>query len=353
MRFLSTIVVSECSFGFEVRRTSKGIAMRALFFDQPATDTRTTRVGESATPDPGPGEVAIDVRAAGVNFIDVMARRGDPGYATGWPFIPGLEVAGTVRALGAGVSGPAIGTPVAAFTATGGLAEVAVVRGELVVEIPAGLSFEQAAAAPGTLTTAALLLGPTGRLRKGDSVLVHSAAGGVGQALASLARLYGAELLLGTVGSAGRAAAAEKAGYDAVLVRGEGFADRVQELTGRRGVDLVLDPQGTDWIDSDLEVVAAGGRIVLFGNAGGTPLASLPPAGKLFGGNASVGGFSIRGYAAKAPWMVAAALTEVLERLSRGELQVELSVVGGLEHAADAQQALAEGRGSGKYVVRV
>ncbi|WP_328321250.1 zinc-binding alcohol dehydrogenase family protein [Kribbella sp. NBC_00382] len=327
--------------------------MRALLFDQPAADTSTTRVGEVATPEPGPGEVAIDVRAAGVNFIDVMARRGDPGYATGWPFVPGLEVAGTVRALGTGVSGPAVGTPVAAFTATGGLAEVAVVRGELVVEIPAGLSFEQAAVAPGTLTTAALLLGPTGRLREGDSVLVHSAAGGVGQALASLARLYGAGLLLGTVGGAGRAAAAEKAGYDAVVVRGDGIVDRVRELTGGRGVDLILDPQGTDWIDTDLELVAAGGRIVLFGNAGGTPLASLPAAGKLFGGNAAIGGFSIRGYAAKAPWMVAEALTEVLQRLSRGELRVEPTVVDGLEHAAEAQQALAEGRGEGKYVVRL
>ncbi|MEV6415480.1 zinc-binding alcohol dehydrogenase family protein [Kribbella sp. NPDC051718] len=327
--------------------------MRALLFDQPAGDTSTTRVGEVATPQPGAGEVAIDVRAAGVNFIDVMARRGDAGYATGWPFVPGLEVAGTVRALGAGVSWPAVGTPVAAFTATGGLAEVAVVRSELVVEIPAGVSFEQAAVAPGTLTTAALLLGPTGRLRAGDSVLVHSAAGGVGQALASLARLYGARLVLGTVGGAERAAAAEKAGYDAVVVRGDGIVDRVRELTGGRGVDLILDPQGTDWIETDLELVAAGGRIVLFGNAGGAPLASLPAAGRLFGGNAAIGGFSIRGYAAKAPWMVAEALTEVLQRLSRGELQVEPTVVDGLEHAAEAQQALAEGRGEGKYVVRV
>lgn len=327
--------------------------MRALFFDRPATDAGTTRVGETTAPEPGPGEVAIDVRAAGVNFIDVMARRGDPGYATSWPFIPGLEVAGTVRALGAGVSGPTVGTPVAAFTARGGLAEVAVVRAELVVEIPAGLSFEQAAVAPGTLTTAALLLGPTGRLRKGDSVLVHSAAGGVGQAVASLAHLYGAGLLLGTVGSARRAAAAEKAGYDAAVVRGDGLVEQVQELTGGRGVDLILDPQGTDWIETDLELVAAGGRIVLFGNAAGTPLAPLPPAGKLFGGNAAIGGFSIRGYAANAPGLVAEALTEVLERLSRSELQVDLTVLDGLEHAAEAQQALAEARGEGKYVIRL
>ncbi|QNE21616.1 zinc-binding dehydrogenase [Kribbella qitaiheensis] len=326
--------------------------MRALLFDEPAADTATTRVAEVPVPEPGPNEVSIDVRAAGVNFIDVMARRGDPGYATGWPFVPGLEVAGTVRALGAGVSGPAVGTPVAAFTGSGGLAEVAVVRAQLVVAIPEGLSFEQAAAAPGTLTTAALLLGPAGRLRKGDSVLVHSAAGGVGQALASLARLNGAGLLLGTVGSASRAGSAEKAGYDAALVRGEGLVEAVRERTGGRGVDLILDPQGTEWIDTDLELVAAGGRIVLFGNAGGTPM-TLPAAGRLFGGNVSIGGFSIRGYAANAPELVGEALAEVLGKANAGELSIELTPVDGLERAAEAQQALAEGRGKGKYVVRV
>ncbi|WP_199240321.1 MULTISPECIES: zinc-binding dehydrogenase [Kribbella] len=327
----------------------KGFVMRALLFDRPAPDAGATRVADLESPLPGHGEVAIDVRAAGVNFIDVMARRGDPGYATEWPFVPGLEVAGTVRALGAGVDGPAIGTPVAAFTGSGGLAEVAVVRADLVAVIPEGLSFEQAAAAPGTLTTAALLLN---RLQPGESVLVHSAAGGVGQALASLARLRGAGLLLGTVGGASRVQAAEKAGYDAALIRGDGLVEAVRERTGGRGVDLILDPQGTEWIDTDLELVAPGGRIVLFGNASGTPLAPLA-LGPLFGGNASVGGFSIRGYSAKAPHLVAAALTDVLGKLAQGALTVDPTVVDGLDRAAEAQQALADGRGNGKYVVRL
>ena len=323
--------------------------MRALQFERPAPNTGATRVVAVETPEPGPGEVAIDVRAAGINFIDVMARRGDPGYATSWPYVPGLEVAGTVRALGAGVAGPEVDTPVAAFTGSGGLAEVAVVKAELVAEVPEGLTFEQAAAAPGTLTTAALLLS---RLQPGESVLVHSAAGGVGQALASLARLKGAGLLLGTVGGASRVQGAEKAGYDAALVRGEGLAGAVRERTGGRGVDLILDPQGTEWIETDLELVSPGGRIVLFGNASGTPLAPLA-VGPLFGGNASVGGFSIRGYAAKAPELVAAALVDVLRNLSEGRLEIAPNVVEGLENAAEAQQALADGRGGGKYVVRI
>jgi NADPH2:quinone reductase len=322
--------------------------MKALVFDRPAHNAGATRVADAETPEPAPGQVAIDVRAAGINFIDVMARRGDAGYATGWPFIPGLEVAGTVRALGTGVKGPEVGTPVAAFTGSGGLAQVATVRAELVADIPAGLSFEQAAAAPGTLTTSALLLS---HLQPGDSLLVHSAAGGVGQALAALARLKGAGQILGTVGGRNRVQSAERAGYDAVLVRGADLVAAVLERTAGRGVDLILDPQGTQWLASDLELVAPGGRIMLFGNAGGAPLAPVA-AGPLFAGNASIGGFSIRGYAAKAPEMVAAALTDVLAKLSKGTLQLEPTIVDGLDHAAEAQQALADGLGTGKYVVR-
>ena len=115
---------------------------------------------------------------------------------------------------------------------------------------------------------------------------------------------------------------------------------------------MILDPQGTEWIETDLDLVAAGGRIVLFGNATGAALTALNP-GVLFGKNASVGGFSIRGFAANAPGLVAAALAEVLGLLVSGELVVGVTVVEGLERAAEAQQTLADGRGGGKYVVRI
>ncbi len=318
--------------------------MRALQFERPAPDTGATRVVAVETPEPGPGEVAIDVRAAGINFIDVMARRGDPGYATSWPYVPGLEVAGTVRALGAGVAGPEVGTPVAAFTGSGGLAEVAVVKAELVAEVPES-DVRAGGCCSGTLTTAALLLS---RLQPASpcSCTQRRRRTGTGRLAAQ------GSGLLGTVGGASRVQGAEKAGYDAALVRGEGLAGAVRERTGGRGVDLILDPQGTEWIETDLELVSPGGRIVLFGNASGTPLAPLA-VGPLFGGNASVGGFSIRGYAAKAPELVAAALVDVLRNLSEGRLESPPNVVEGLENAAEAQQALADGRGGGKYVVRV
>ncbi|MFC6159996.1 quinone oxidoreductase family protein [Kribbella jiaozuonensis] len=326
--------------------------MYALTFEQPAPDTSSTRVTEIDTPLPGPGELTIDVKAAGINFIDVMARRGDPAYASSWPFVPGLEAAGTVRELGAGVAGPAVGTPVAAFTRSGGLADVVRVRAELAVPIPDGVSFEQAAVAPGTFTTAALLVQQSGRLRAGDTLLMQSAAGGVGQAVAAWARRGGAKTLIGIVGSPTRVAAAEKGGYDVVLTRGADLAERVRDLTGGRGVDVILDSQGTEQVESDLDMLAAGGRVVLFGNAGGAPLENLPP-GRLFAGNASIGGFSMSAMSIRAPEIIGNALREVLELVADGQLTLEFTTIDGLAAAADAQQALAEGRGAGKYVVRL
>jgi NADPH:quinone reductase len=327
--------------------------MRALIFDRPAPDTTSTRVGELDAPAPGPGELTIDVRAAGINFIDVMARRGDPAYAPTWPFVPGLEAAGIVRALGPGVAGPAVGTPVAAFTRVGGLAEVAKVRAELAVPIPAGLSLEQAAIAPGTLTTAALLVQQAARLRAGETLLMHSAAGGVGQAVAAWARLHGAGTLIGTVGSIERVAAAERSGFDHALVRGDDLAARVRDLTAGRGVDVVFDSQGTEQLGTDLDLLAQGGRIVLFGNAAGVPLDQLPQPGRLYAGNASIGGFSMSSMSVQAPEIIAGALQEVLQLAADGKLTLDVTTIDGLAAAADAQQALAEGRGAGKYVVRL
>jgi NADPH2:quinone reductase len=111
--------------------------MRALIFDRPAPDTAATRVSEWAIPQPGPGEVTIRVTHAGVNFKDVMARPGDPGYVTSWPFVPGLEVGGLVHNIGGEVSGLAPGQRVASLTGQGGLAEFAVADARLTVHLAA------------------------------------------------------------------------------------------------------------------------------------------------------------------------------------------------------------------------
>jgi NADPH:quinone reductase len=137
--------------------------MRAVVMSEPSPGPDRTQVRELDTPRPGPGQVSIDVGYAGINFIDVMARRGDPGYASGWPYVPGLEVAGTIRELGAGVAGLPAGQWVAAFTRGGGLAEVAVADASLVVPVPEGVALPVAAAAPLMLSTAFLLLSDVAR----------------------------------------------------------------------------------------------------------------------------------------------------------------------------------------------
>jgi NADPH2:quinone reductase len=327
--------------------------MRALVYDAPAADASMTRVAELDVPAPGPGEVTIRVTHAGVNFKDIMARRGDPGYVSAWPFVPGLEVAGVVHAVGAGVDGLSAGQRVTAFTGDGGLAEFVRADSRHTVVTPDGLGDEVAAAATGVLVSAAVLVDDLGRLRAGETVLVHGAAGGVGHAVAQYARLRGAGRLLGTVGGSARADAARHAGYDAVATRGPDLVSDIRAAAGDPGVDLIFDPQGTTLLDVDLAVAAPGARIVLFGNAAGTPLDALPPLGSLMSGLLSVTGFSLAALAAGDPAWLHATLGRVLADLASGAVTLHVTLVDGLVAAADAQQALAEGRGASKFVVAV
>jgi NADPH2:quinone reductase len=326
--------------------------MHALQLTGPAPDAATTRVAEVDEPRPGTGEVAIEVAYAGVNFMDVMARRGDPGYASGWPYVPGLEVAGTVRGVGAAVERFAVGDRVAAFTAGGGLAEVALAPAEVVVQMPAAVPFPVAAAAPLVLSTAVLLLRDVAKLQPGESLLMHSASGGVGAAVARLAATLGAGARLGTVGRPDKIAAGLRAGWDVVTARGEDVAAAVR-AAAPGGVDVVLDPTGTGNVELDLELAAPGARIVLFGNAaGGTP-APLPPLARLIGGNVAVIGFSMSRFRATLPEKVAGALADALAMVAAGELDLPVTVVDSLAGVGEVHDLLATGRGAGKYVVGI
>ena len=327
--------------------------MYALIMTGPSQGAEGTEIREIEEPQPGPGEVTIDVAHAGINFIDVMARRGDAAYVSAWPHAPGLEVTGTIRRTGPDVTGLYAGQRVAAFTAGGGLAEVALARADLVVPALGAIPSPVAAAAPLTLTTALLLLQDAAGFQPGKTVLVHSASGGVGNAIAQLLPALGGGLRIGTVSSPDKVAAALKGGYDIAIARGEGLADAIRAAAEGAHVDIVLDPLGTAALDADLEVIAPGGRIVLFGNAGGGELAPLPPLARLYSGNIAIGGFSMRRLCATAPHRVSAGLRRVLAMIAEGRLDISVTEIGSLADVPAVHQLLAEGRGDGKYVVRL
>jgi NADPH2:quinone reductase len=265
----------------------------------------------------------------------------------------GSEVAGTVREVGAGVAGRSVGDRVAAVPDGGGLAEVATARAELTVPVPAEVSLRTAAAVPLGLATAMLLLSEAGRFAPGETVLVHSASGGIGSALAQLVPLLEGGWLIGTVGRPEKVAVAENGGYDVAIARGDLGADAIRAANDGRGIDVILDPLGTTALELDLEVAAVGARIVLFGNASGGVLDPLPPAGRLIGGNITVTGFSHRGLVAGAPHRVAAAIRRTLDLVAEGHLALPLTELPALEDVPAAHDLLAEGRATGKYVTRV
>jgi NADPH2:quinone reductase len=305
---------------------------------------------ERPEPVPGAGRVAIEVAYAGVNYADIMARR-DGYMVPELPFVPGLEVSGTVKALGPGAAGFEVGQPVAAFMATGGYAQVALAEVGSVYALPQGADLREAATWLAVLPTAHALIREIGRLAAGESVLVHSAAGGVGTAVGQLARALDASAVYGVVSSGEKVAHALKFGYDRVFV-GEEFAAGVAEATGGRGVDLILDPVGGDTLRTSLGLLARFGRLVSFGNAGGQEPWQVEP-GDLYPKSRGVFGFSMRTFGREDP----AGLRRVTERAIReaAEAGIELPITAEfpLERAAEAHRLIESRSTTGKLVIRV
>ncbi len=238
-----------------------------------------------------------------------------------------------------------------AFTAGGGLAEIAVAKAELVVPLPGEVALPVAAAAPLMLSTALLLLTDVTRLQAGESVLMHSASGGVGTAVAQLVPLLGGGLRIGTVGRASKVAEARRVGWDVAISRESEVVEAIRAATG--DVDVILDPSGTSLLDVDLAVAAPGARIALFGNSGGGVPGPLPPVGRLIGANVALAGFSMSRLTVTSPQRVASALERVLLWLASGELRVSVTEVASLEEVPAVHDLLAAGQGTGKYVVRI
>ncbi|MFF4586595.1 zinc-binding alcohol dehydrogenase family protein [Streptomyces sp. NPDC001388] len=307
------------------------------------------RPSEVPVPEPGPGQVSIDVAYAGVNFADLLAR--GSGYRVpALPFRPGLEVSGRVRAVGAGVDGLTVGQEVAALTGAGAYAEVAVAEAATVFPLPDGVDLRTAAALPTVLPTAYGLLHAVGRLQPGETVLVQSAAGGVGTVVGQLARAAGAGAVYGVVSSAAKAEYARGYGYDDVFV-GD-FEKAVRAATGERGVDLALDPVGGETLKGSLASLAVFGRLVSFGNASGAEpwgvgQPDLAPHGL------SVGAFSILTLSQTAPARLRALAERAFAKVGDGTVSVPVTAEFPLEDAAEAHRLMGARTSTGKLLLRV
>ena len=240
--------------------------MKAIRVEQ-VGDPDVLQYMDVPTPEPGPGEARVKIDVAGVNFIDTYHRRG--WYPLTLPFTPGVEGAGTVDAVGEGVTDVAVGDPVAYGMSTGSYAEYAIVPAHLLVERSDGVSAQQGAAAMIQGMTAHYLACSTYPLQEGDTCLIHAAAGGTGALLVQIAKLRGARVI-GTVSTEEKEQIAREAGADEIIRYTEAdFEEGVSYLTDGKGVEVVYDSVGIATFDKSLNCLKPRGYMVLFGQASG------------------------------------------------------------------------------------
>jgi NADPH:quinone reductase len=308
------------------------------------------RLEEIETPTPGQGEVLIKVAAAGINYADLAQCQGTYLTRTRTPMILGFEAAGTVVALGPGVTSPAVGTRVSAFV-SGAYAEYAVAGASSVIPIPENLDFARAAAFSVQGLTAYQILQDSGRLQKGESVLVHAAAGGVGTLAVQIARLLGAAKVIGTASSAQKHDLVRSLGADvAIDYTQENWVEQVKQATDGRGVDVVMEMVGGKIAEQSLNCLAPFGRMVVFGAASGEPLRLT--ATQLMYKNLSVTGYWLSAMI-NYPERMVPAITGLMQFLAQGKLRIIVGQTFPLADAAAAHQAIASRTTTGKVVLLV
>jgi NADPH:quinone reductase len=307
-------------------------------------DSSVLEYTELPDPVPGPGEVLVDVAAAGINFIDVYHREGR--YPMPLPLVPGSEGAGTVSAVGPGVTDVVVGDRVAWASVIGSYASKAVVPADKAVVLPEGLSPDLAAAVMLQGLTAHYLVHSTYPVRQGDDVLVHAAAGGVGLLVIQMAKMLGARVI-GTVSSAEKEKLARQAGADEVIGY-EDFPQAVKAITGA-GVHVVYDGVGAATFEGSLASLRPRGMLALFGAASGPvppfDLQRLNPAGSLFLTRPTLGHY----IATREELLSRTA--DVLGWVASGSLKVHISQRYPLAEAGRAHDDLEARRTSGKLLL--
>jgi putative PIG3 family NAD(P)H quinone oxidoreductase len=328
--------------------------MRAIVVRTPG-GSDALETAEVPDPVPGPGEVLVDVAAAGVNRADLLQRAGHYPPPPGAPAWPGLEVSGVVAALGPGVALPddggwRVGQKVAALLAGGGYAErVAVPAGQL-LPVPSSVALVDAAALPEAACTAWANLVGTGGLRAGQTVLVQGGSGGVGSVAVQIAAALGARVIA-TAGSAERALRCVQLGAElGIDHRADDVVGAVLEATDGRGVDVVLDVLGAGGLAANLAMLATGGRLVVIGLQRGAR--AEIDLGLLLARRLTVAGTTLRSRpAAEKAAIVAAVRANVWPMLDDGRLRPVVHARLSLDRAGDAHRLLESGTVFGKILL--
>jgi len=319
--------------------------MRAVQVITP-TGPSDVEVRDVDEPVPGPDDVLVEVHRVGVSFPDLLLSKGEYQLRPEPPFTLGVDFAGTV------VSGPGFepGQRVAGVNAYGGAAERVANPAMFTFALPDAVSFDEGAALPMNYLTAQFALAERGQLRAGETVLVHGAAGGVGTATIQVAKGYGARTIA-VVSSEAKAAVAKKAGADET-VPVDGFKDAVMELTGGRGVNVVLDVVGGDVFKDSLRVLAAQGRLLVVGFAAGQGIPEVK-VNRLLLNNVDVRGVGWGAYAMVRPGYMQQQWAELLPMLASGIVKPPIGTTYDLAEFGAALADMEERRTLGKSVVRV
>jgi NADPH:quinone reductase-like Zn-dependent oxidoreductase len=337
--------------------------MRAVWIAR-AGGPEVLEVRETPEPAPGTGQVRVRVRAAGLNFADVMARQGLNPDAPRPPCVVGYEVAGVVDALGDGVTGLAPGTRVLAFTRFGGHAQAVCLPAWQAFAMPEGMSFQEGAALPVNYLTAWHALFRVAALRPGETVLVHAAAGGVGIAALQLCRTVPGVVALGTA-SAPKHEVIRREGCDHPIdYQAADWEAEARRLTGGRGVEVVLDPLGGRDTRKGYRLLRPAGRLVMFGFSNllaGPRKSWLRLAGQALGiplfnpislmnANKAVAGVNI-GRLWSEEEMMMGEVRELMSLYRAGKIRPRVDQVFPFERAADAHRRLEERRNVGKVLL--
>ena len=296
---------------------------------------------------PGEGQVLVRNTAVGLNFVDTYQRSGL--YQTPLPFTPGSEGAGVVEAVGPKVKELKVGDRVAYSSPIGAYAEVLLRPAERLVKIPAGIDDKTAAAMMLKGLTAQYLLRRTYRVKKGDTILMHAAAGGVGLILCQWARALGATVI-GTVGSDEKAALAKKAGCKHVIVTSrEKFVERVKQITQGKGVPVVYDGVGKDTFMDSLDCLAPLGLMASFGNASGA-VTQFNPGVLAQKGSLYLTRPTLITYTASREALLSAA-RELFAVVKSGKVKIAINQTYPLRDAAQAQRDLESRKTTGSTVL--